>query len=342
MKKNINITKDLFVDTVLINDDVILQKIKNINNNFKLSVILSSYRKDSNLINIIDLLLSQSYKNFEIIIVDDTPENNIENVFEKYNEYQNINYIKKQLGSKSAAKNIALDNSRGDYILFLEEDVISIEYNYLETMLKEILMKESDILLLSNAKNIEFFNKVFSKYEKVTGVEFLKNEISHFKNNIDTSLASFIINKDFLNRYNLKFNTELLELENLYFKIQLMDKSQKVSFSCNSSYIKKYSRQSKNSKTLEKTNINRIINALNHLENFSKNKSYRYEMKLLIFYLYIDILKLSNDKNLEKELLRYIKEKRKNVKLDNVLHNILFHISPKLFISLFIKRGYKI
>lgn len=338
MNKNLTETKDIFVDTVLINDEIIVQKLKNINHNFKISVILSSYRKENNLVNILDKLLSQTYKNFEIIVVDDTTNNNIENIFEKYSIYENINYIKKQLGSKSSAKNIAIENSKSDYILFIEEDIIDIENNYLEIMYNAISKNNNDLLILANSSNLDFINKYFSNLDDFKGAYYLKKELEFFNSNIDVSLASFMFKKQFLLDNNLKFRVDILEGENIYFKFNLFDKVEKISIATDSSYIKKYSRKSRKNKILESINVRRLLHTLDCILEFSKNKIYKNEVYNYYLFSNLEFLKYSSNKEIEAIILKNIKDNIDNVSNINFFERILLRKSPKLFIKIFLNK----
>ncbi|MBF0714765.1 glycosyltransferase family 2 protein [Gemelliphila palaticanis] len=335
MNTNLDKTKDVFVDTVLINDEVIVKKIKNINNNVKLSVIISSYRKDTNLKNILDLLLSQTYKNFEVIIVDDTTNNAIENVFEKYNTYENINYIKKQLGSRAAAKNIALENSRGDYVIFLEEDILSIEDNYLENMYNDIKKNNAEVVVLANSNNISFIKNNFKDTDIISGEYYISKEIENFKHNIDLSLASIIFKKNFLECYKIKFNSEILEGENIYFKLKCFNKVNKLKLSTNSSYIKKYSRRSSTNKIIENSSITRLISTIKYIENSFRNKeNVKYINYFCVYYL-LELLSNTEDRELRKELEKEIKYRKDYFYLENIFQKILIGINPKIFVKMY-------
>ena len=67
-------------------------------------------------------VFKQTYKNFELIIVDDASEDNTEEIIKQFND-KRIKYIKRdQKGGVSSARNCGIDNSRGDYIAFLDAD----------------------------------------------------------------------------------------------------------------------------------------------------------------------------------------------------------------------------
>ena len=94
----------------------------------KVSVIIPTYKGSDNLIRAIKSVLNQTYKNIEIIVVDDNDENSI---FRKENEERlksfiddnKIIYLKHKCNKNgAAARNTGLRKSSGAYITFLDDD----------------------------------------------------------------------------------------------------------------------------------------------------------------------------------------------------------------------------
>ncbi|UZJ43913.1 glycosyltransferase family 2 protein [Marinimicrobium sp. C6131] len=84
------------------------------------SVIIPVYNRQKTIARAIDSVLNQSYKNTEIIVVDDGSIDLTEEVVK--NLYRNILYIKKNNGGPASARNIGLKNASGDYIAYLDSD----------------------------------------------------------------------------------------------------------------------------------------------------------------------------------------------------------------------------
>ena len=110
----------------------------------KVSVLIPTYHSDSTLTRAIDSVLKQSYKNVEIIVVDDNNPNDpyresTENLMSKYDHNDCIKYVKHDHNRNgSAARNTAFKYSVGEYITFLDdddfyyEDKIQCQVEYLE------------------------------------------------------------------------------------------------------------------------------------------------------------------------------------------------------------------
>ena len=93
-----------------------------------ISVIISTYQREKELERAIDSVLAQTYKNIEIIVVDDNGKGSefqlkVEKIMKSYEKYSNITYLcnEKNLGG-ALARNVGIDNSNGKYIAFLDDD----------------------------------------------------------------------------------------------------------------------------------------------------------------------------------------------------------------------------
>lgn len=87
------------------------------------SVVIPTYNRLSTIIRCIESVIQQSYKNIEIIVVDDASTDNTESVIQKYITLNNFNYIKLASNVGGAeARNIGINKSNGDYIAFQDSD----------------------------------------------------------------------------------------------------------------------------------------------------------------------------------------------------------------------------
>jgi glycosyltransferase involved in cell wall biosynthesis len=86
------------------------------------SVIIPTYNRAHSIGKSIKSILTQSYQNFEIIVVDDRSTDNTEEIVKSFNDPR-IKYIKHQHNSGAAvARNTGMENSSGRYIAFLDSD----------------------------------------------------------------------------------------------------------------------------------------------------------------------------------------------------------------------------
>ena len=88
--------------------------------NIKFSIIIPAYNCENYISKCLESIFNQSYKNFEVIVVDDC---STDKTFEILKKYTNIKLLSTPVNSRQGtARNIGLDVCTGDYILFVDSD----------------------------------------------------------------------------------------------------------------------------------------------------------------------------------------------------------------------------
>lgn len=101
-----------------------------------ISVIVPVYNVEKYLRQCIDSILSQTYTNFELILVDDGSKDQSGEICNEYAEKDSrIRLFHKENGGVSSARNLGLDNAHGEYICFVDSDDW-VDNTYIEDMLK--------------------------------------------------------------------------------------------------------------------------------------------------------------------------------------------------------------
>jgi len=87
-----------------------------------ISVIVPTYNRADLISETIESILDQTYKNFELIIVDDGSTDNTEEVIRKFKDNR-IKYIKTDnWGAPARPRNIGIKKAKGEYIAFCDDD----------------------------------------------------------------------------------------------------------------------------------------------------------------------------------------------------------------------------
>lgn len=121
-----------------------------------ISVIIPVYNVEKYLERCLRSVINQTYKNLEIILVDDGSTDNSGNICDVYKENDNrIKVIHKTNGGLSSARNAGLDIAGGDYIGFVDsDDWIELNmYEYLYSLLQDYpsaQLSQCDSIIVKN------------------------------------------------------------------------------------------------------------------------------------------------------------------------------------------------
>ena len=113
----------------------------------KISVIVPIYKVEKYIHRCIDSIINQTYKNLEIILVDDGSPDSCPRICDEYaKKDKRIKVIHKENGGLSDARNKGVDIATGDYIAFVDSDDY-IHPNMYEVLIYELEKNNSDIAL---------------------------------------------------------------------------------------------------------------------------------------------------------------------------------------------------
>jgi len=125
-------------------------------NNPIFSVIIPVYNVEKYLHQCVDSVLSQSYDNFEVILVNDGSVDSSPAICEKYLlTDKRVKVVHKPNGGSSDARNVGLLNAAGTYILFLDSDDYWDNSNFLESVNGLFAEKAPDVLVFGYKKLFE-------------------------------------------------------------------------------------------------------------------------------------------------------------------------------------------
>ena len=109
-----------------------------------ISIVLPSFNRARILPKAVESILRQTYKDFELIIVDDGSSDNTREVVKSFND-DRIVYVHQENAGACVARNNGIYHARGEYIAFQDSDDIWHE-DKLEKQLKALQDKHADIV----------------------------------------------------------------------------------------------------------------------------------------------------------------------------------------------------
>lgn len=128
--------------------------------NKKISVIVAVYNTEKYLDRCIESLLNQTYKNMELVIVEDCSTDSSRKLLKKYKENKNIKvFYNMENRGLSYSRNYGLKKSTGDFIGYIDSDDY-VEPDYYEKLMSSIKDNKSDIAICDIKLVDEQTNKI--------------------------------------------------------------------------------------------------------------------------------------------------------------------------------------
>ena len=158
---------------------------KKIENNPKVSIVIPVYNGEEYVKYAIDSALAQTYKNIEIIVVNDGSKDKTDEIVRSYGD--KVRYIKKENGGVSSALNIALEKMHGEYFSWLSHDdtyepnKIETEVNYLvenDLIGKKVIVFSDYYLINTKGKIIASSKKDHEEIQNKPEYILLKGHIN--------------------------------------------------------------------------------------------------------------------------------------------------------------------
>lgn len=247
--------------------------------NKKISIIVPVYNAENYLENCLNSLINQTYKNIQIILVDDGSCDRSYSICQLYaNKDKRIDLIKQKNSGVSSARNKGLSKANGDYVIFVDSDDFCSQ-DMCEIIINEI--SNNDFLIYGLSKvykdkeTLLLFDENIKK-ENIKKRIFLSNEI-----------GGYICNKVFLNKIirdnNLRFNEKIHLCEDLIFIFDYIQFVTKVSYVKKILYYYRMRKSSASSNFFNKKSLS-ILDAYEYL--IEKNKKDE-ELVFFIKYNYL-------------------------------------------------------
>lgn len=107
------------------------------------SVIIPVYNRPGEVDELLDSLTRQSYKNFEVLVIEDGSSVPCKEVTGKYSDKLDVHYFTKPNSGPGQTRNYGAERSKGDYLIILDSDCIVPE-GYFEAVEKELADSPAD------------------------------------------------------------------------------------------------------------------------------------------------------------------------------------------------------
>lgn len=216
---------------------------------YLVSIIVPMYNSEKYIVRCIDSLLEQSYENIEIIVVDDGSSDNSVEIIKKYNDNR-INIYQKRNEGVSATRNLGIEKSNGDFLLFVDSDDY-VSKDIVKVMLDKVNSENSMIL----CNNKEIWGNRIEKRILFTDENIELNKIDILRA-ISSGKAGLVCSKLVSNRVikenNIMFDESLKVGEDQLFFLNVAQYTEQFKYVNKSLYF--YDRTNENSSTIKYQN----------------------------------------------------------------------------------------
>lgn len=191
----------------------------------KVSIIVPIYNVEKFLDKLIMSLIRQTYKNLEIILVDDGSPDNSGAICDKYAQQdERIKVIHKENGGVSSARNCGIDISKGNYILFVDGDDW-IEPDCVEYFVS--LIKETDSDMAFSDKNFSTKDRIQNSTDSIEMWSAEKTIAAFLYPGIPIGCWNKIYKTDFIKKNNIRF-TMRKSGEGMHFIVTAAQRANKI------------------------------------------------------------------------------------------------------------------
>lgn len=206
----------------------------------KISIIIPIYNVDIYLKQCVNSVIKQTYENIEIVLVDDGSTDQCPTICDNYaKQYSNVKVVHKQNGGLSDARNIGIQNSTGDYLLFLDADDFWKDLTALQSLVDRVNLTHADLLNFSYIKYYEDLNDYDNYFENVEPLPLglSKSESINYllDNNLYIASACNKLVKKSLFENDLYFVKGIYS-EDIDWCLRLLIKANKPDFICENFY----------------------------------------------------------------------------------------------------------
>ena len=284
-----------------------------------ISVVIPVYNVEQYLPKCIESIMNQTYKNLEIILVNDGSTDGSQKICEEYKSLDNrIKVINKENGGLSDARNVGIDNSSGNYITFIDSDDY-IDDDYVYTLYKSLISYNADMSIASH--KIIYPKRII---DKATDEKFCANskkvlEKILYDEGIDLSAWGKLYKKSLFN--NIKFPKGRL-FEDSATTYRLIDESKKIAVNSKSVYNYVIRKNSISNEMFSEKKMDLITSTMEMTE-FIKKKYPELEKgcERRLMYAYLSTLtQLAKTKetnsSMQAKLMNYIKKNKGRVLKD--------------------------
>ena len=201
-----------------------------------ISIIIPVYNSSETLSQCIESVLSQKYRDFEVLLIDDGSKDDSLSICHRYaDKDKRVRVFEKENGGVSSARNVGLDKAEGEWITFVDSD------DYFDPLFLEDLGKEDPHLFVKSMKTFRKENSTrYSVYNFTTEESLNNTRLSSF---IKENISSFMFRGPCAKFYSrstigsLRFLEDMKVAEDACFVMNYLSKVTEITLLPHGAYV---------------------------------------------------------------------------------------------------------
>lgn len=275
----------------------------------KVSIIVPVYNAEKYIERCIKSLIGQTYKNIEIILINDGSEDKSLNILRNFeNIDKRITLINQENSGPSKARNLGINKSTGNYIAFIDADDY-VELNYIEKMIKQSNCFKSD-MIVCNYKEVrkegEIPSNIFTFINNGEAYDCDINCIGEVLCGRGGLVWGKLLKSSIIKENKIRFDENISMCEDLLFTLEFIKNTKVVSKIDDYLYIHnkyndesitaKYNKELFNEQVKVQRKLEQFVYSNNYNNSYIENLLYERLKGIMWFSIYKEIINNSEIK----------------------------------------------
>ena len=290
-----------------------------------ISVIIPVFNDEKYIGKCLDSVVNQTFRNYEVIVVNDGSSDNSAEICEKYQKiYPNLKLLKQKNSGSSVARNNGIKSSSGKYLLFLDSDDFLIGNSALEKFADSLTKTSCDVLIYLPEEYDEEGSKAIISYQKGSWQENHLYHTDEILNSIYgqngiwvTQAPTKIVSREFIIKHNFSFTAEIYHEDDEWVANVLLY-SETIAFCYGPFYGRRRRRNSKSNTTEPEKAYKRTCDRIfvgSQMVSHPLAKKYKNYFEYSSEYFLNTMLRANEmDEKTKKEFIKYLSGYKKTVK----------------------------
>lgn len=270
----------------------------------KISVIIPVYNTERYLRRCVDSVLTQTFTDFEVLLIDDGSKDKSGEICDEYVEKDSrIKVFHKENGGVSSARNVGLDNACGEWVVFVDADD-KVADGYF-TIRKDF--EDSDVIQKPHIIVTENQNLIYN-YQELSVLRERDSIFRYYVQKRNNALWDKLIKRNLIK--DTRFNTNVFIGEDFLFFLSILPGVRKWAFDNVGAYHYYIHNGSAMQSVEHNTRIGILWENMQHVQGLTASLNLQFLQKSIIYKSYVMLLynywhKLNNDEQKQLKELFY-------------------------------------